>query len=358
MKAIALTVAVIAGLHSTAHAAQRGGWVWYDGSGTPEAAYTYNSSGGAVSITQAETGLYNVTFAGLASSASSLGGAVATAYGSNANCQTGNIVISGADIDVEVDCWNPTGGQMNSYFSLVYEQRTAWGGKGGNAYVYADQPGSAYGTPYTPGAAEQFNSAGGVNTVTNTGPGLYTFTLPGLSHLGGTVQVDAGDFFDTSNGGFTARCQTTGWGAQSGSTVASVACVDQNNAPASVYVRLIYSIAGLPMNGIAGITGAYAWANEPTETKPYKTNMIYQYNSYTSSALKSQLLKSGVGQYLVTLPAGGSPTSTTVVATAVNNTGDYCNIARWTNTSIYVDCYDGMGVATNSGFNVMFLAKE
>lgn len=74
--------------------------------------------------------------------------------------------------------------------------------------------------------------------------------------------------------------------------------------------------------------------------------------------MKSQLLKSGVGQYLVTLPAGGSPTSTTVVATAVNNSGDYCNIARWTNTSIYVDCYDGTGVATNSGFNVMFLAKE
>src|SRR5262245_42166976 len=55
-------------------------------------------------------------------------------------------------------------------------------------YVWANQPSSA---SYTPSLTYQFNSAGGTNTITRSGVGQYTVHFPGLSTLGGHVQVTA-----------------------------------------------------------------------------------------------------------------------------------------------------------------------
>jgi hypothetical protein len=338
--------------------AQTVGWVWYNGSATPNPAYSYNPSGGGISIYRSEPGYYFVTFDGLSGSATELGTGIATAYGSKATCEGGSISVSGASLVEVVNCWNPTGGQVDSDFSLVLEQRASWSGAGENAYVYGVQPDAVIGVPYIPAAAFSFNSAGGTNSVTRTATGAYTVMMPGLAHLGGTVQADAGNTFDTANGAESTRCQVTSWGVQSGTTVAYVACVGPDGNPVDAVFGVIYANAALPsQNAPVTLTGAYAWANNPTSVSPYKPNAFYQYNTYSSGALTAQRLAGHTGEYQVNLPAGASPATTIAVATAVDLPGGYCNIASWSNTAVYVDCYSKTGKAANAKFNVLFMAE-
>jgi hypothetical protein len=58
----------------------------------------------------------------------------------------------------------------------------------------------------------------------------------------------------------------------------------------------------------------------------------------------------------VNLPAGASPSSTIAVATAYDLPGGYCNIASWTNTAVYVDCYTAAGKPVNAKFTMLYLA--
>jgi hypothetical protein len=246
---------------------------------------------------------------------------------------------------------------VDSDFSLVLAQRDTWSGAGENAYVYAVQPDVTIGAPYVPAQAFQFNSAGGVNTVTRTATGTYTALLPGLKHLGGTVQVDAGNTEDSANGAVASRCQATGWGVQSGTTVAYVACFGPDGQPIDSIFGLSYANAALPsQNAPVALTGAYAWANKPSSVKRYTPNRVYQYNTYSSGPLTVQRLKGKTGQYQVNLPAGASPASTIAVATAYGLPGGYCNIASWSNLVVNVDCYAASGHAANAEFTVLFLA--
>lgn len=337
--------------------AQTVGWTWYNGNATPNQAYSYNPSGGAISIYRSEPGYYFVTFSGLSGSATELGTGIATAYGSNATCEGGSITVSGSDLVEVVNCWSPTGGQVDTDFSLVLEQRDSWSGAGEDGYVYAVEPDYAIGVPYVPAQAFQFNSAGGTNTVTRTGTGTYTAILPGLKHLGGTVQVDAGNTEDSANGAVSTRCQATSWGVQSGNTVAFVACFGPDGQPIDSIFGLTYANAALPsQNAPVTLTGAYAWANNPTSTKAYTPNRAYQYNTYSSGVLTAERLKGRTGQYQVNLPAGASPSSTVAAATAVDLPGGYCNIASWSNTAVGVDCYSASGQPANAKFTVLFLA--
>ena len=354
---------IMAALLSTAsfaasHAqAQTVAWAWYNGNANPEPAYSYNPSGGAISIYRSEPGYYFVTFSGLSSSATELGMGIATAYGSNATCEGGSITPSGSNLVEVVNCWNPTGGQVDSDFSLVLEQRDSWSGNGEDAYVYAVQPDAAIGSPYIPVPAFQFNSAGAVNTVTRTGTGTYTAVLPGLKHLGGTVQVDSGNTEDSANGAVASRCQATSWGVQSGNTVAYVACFGPDGQPIDAVFGLNFMNAALPsQNAPVTLTGAYVWANNPNSTRTYTPNRFYQYNTYSTGSLTAQRLKGLTGQYQVNLPAGAAPSSTIAVATAYDLPGGYCNIAYWSNTAVYVDCYAASGQPANAKFTVLFMA--
>jgi hypothetical protein len=332
--------------------------VWYNGSATPNPSYSYNPSGGGISIYRSEPGYYFVTFDGLSGSATELGTGIATAYGSNATCEGGSITVSGANLVEVVNCWKPTGGQVDSDFSLVLEQRASWSGGGENGYVYAVQPDAAIGAPYVPAEEFSFNSAGGTNTVTRTATGAYTVTLPGLPHLGGTVQADAGNTFDTANGAVSSRCQATSWGVQSGTTVAYVACSGPDGNPIDSVFGLIYANGALPsQNAPVTLTGAYAWANNATSVSSYTPNLAYQYNTYSSGALTAHRLSGHTGEYQVNLPGGASPASTIAVATAYDLPGGYCNVASWTNTTVNVDCYTKAGKPANAKFTVLFMAE-
>ena len=74
-------------------------------------------------------------------------------------------------------------------------------GHDGAAFVAADRPMEAL---YTPSMLYQWNSLGGVNTVSRNAEGEYTVMMPLLGGVGGNVQV-------TAYGQSAARCKVRSW---------------------------------------------------------------------------------------------------------------------------------------------------
>jgi len=99
-------------LGSTTGVGWKRGYVWADqpssASYTPSPAYSFNSAGGANSITRSGTGSYRVRFGGLATSR---GHVQVTAYGptSAGRCQLAGWSLSGSDQLVDVRCFDAAG---------------------------------------------------------------------------------------------------------------------------------------------------------------------------------------------------------------------------------------------------------
>jgi hypothetical protein len=96
-------------------------WVNVPGGGTPSSNWT-SSTGGAVSVASPATGTSDVTFAGLAGSASVPLGIIVSSYGSgvNSHCAITNTSRTGADFVVRVQCVAPgTGTARAQQFSLA-----------------------------------------------------------------------------------------------------------------------------------------------------------------------------------------------------------------------------------------------
>jgi hypothetical protein len=133
---------------------------------SPAAAGSWNPTG-ATRVRRAGVGTYVVTFSGLGARLSTgVGGHVqANAVGTGkAHCKTYEWG-SGTDVGVEVRCYTPAGTPADSKFTVLFTPPAAH-----LAYAWADQPSSAYYSPY---AVFSSNPVGGAVTITNYGTGVY-----------------------------------------------------------------------------------------------------------------------------------------------------------------------------------------
>jgi len=181
-KSTALAALVAAGSMSPAQAAGRVGWVWANqpnasGQYTPPSAYSYNSTGGAITVTPIATGAYKVTFAGLHSNTGTDDVQV-TAYNTTGFCTAGQWSYYHGQVNANVNCYDAMDNPANTQFDLLYQERTGIFGTGtkGIAFVYANSPTSA---SYTPDTAYQYNSTGGTNTIIRNSEGCIRSPSPG-----------------------------------------------------------------------------------------------------------------------------------------------------------------------------------
>jgi len=107
----------------TPSAFTRGGYVWANNatsaSYSPSAGYSYNSTGGANTITRSGVGVYAVTFAGLVPPAAPFGNVQVTAYGGGAGyCKVASWVGT-PDLTVSVRCFDGAGASIDSLYSVL-----------------------------------------------------------------------------------------------------------------------------------------------------------------------------------------------------------------------------------------------
>lgn len=342
----AFTLAATALGLGSAEAATKVGWAWANepssASYTPSTGYSYNSSGGGITISRSSTGVYLVTFTGLGSSLTD--NVLVTAYETSGYCQVGSWGASaGGDASVTVRCYDAAGAAADQYYDIVYQAHSGDIGTStkGLAFLWADQPSSA---SYTPSSSYQYNSTGATNTMTRSSTGVYTAHLPGLDKVGGHVQV-------TAYGSAPHRCKTSGWSSDASGTDVNVLCFDATGAAADSYFTLEYS-RHLPAAFLTtSLTkGYYAWASQPANPS-YTTSGPYTYNAWGTGKLTA--VRDGQGQYHLDVEDPGGYSTSNVLVTAYGTDNSYCNSNGW--TPVYVACFRQGGDPINSRFDASFL---
>ncbi|HLY05811.1 MAG TPA: hypothetical protein VKR31_08700 [Rhizomicrobium sp.] len=340
------------------------GWVWadqphftpYGSCYTPDAAYSYNSvASGGVEVCHNTTGDYTVVFDGLWGGQAVPGNIQVAAYESNGYCVLSDWTADNGGVRANLYCFvNEDGHQAyaDSYFTLFYQGRSGYGNNG-LAYLFDDQPSQA---SYTP--AQQYNATGAANTVVHNGAGAYTVTIPGLQATFSDVQVTAFMPYGQYPPLLPGHCNVVSWGSHTGGgTDVHVQCYDNSGKAADWAYTLAYAVNdGFDMTYPAVTSGAWAWANQPESTSLYLPSTTYQYNGFGTGGLTAQKL--GTGYYAVYLPGSFTYGASNVQVTAYGNTGDYCNVYGWSTDTVYINCWNQLGNATDTYFDVTFQATD
>jgi len=190
---------------------------------TPPLNYQYNSTGATNTITRTagQAGVYTINAPGLAAS----GGHVqVTAYGTGGEwCTAWNWGPSGADLHIQIRCYNAAGAPADSRFTMSYARngnilgQSVCCGPDGHptSYLFAHDPTNP---SYEPAAVSRFLS--GTSRVTRLAKGRYQVNY-GWAVAAGAVNV-------TAVSGGAARCKVESF---TGTETAVVACTTPAGAP-------------------------------------------------------------------------------------------------------------------------------
>jgi len=307
---------------------------------TPNATFSYNAGGGAVTATRSSTGVYTMTWTGMESIGTDGGNVQVVAYGSNVRCQVGSWSSNAAS----VDCFDPSGNPVDSRYDVLFLKppKKTWAQE--YAFAWANQPSTA---SYTPSVLYSYNFLKGPITITRSSAGVYSvqFASFDLLGVGGNVQV-------TSYGSFTGAgeyCKVQSWGTNS----VNVRCFDATGAAADSYFTVLYLKTPSPSHPTAV---AYAWANDPASAS-YTPATTYSYNP-SGGAITAA--RSGTGVYSMTWTGfgaegtgGGHPQ-----VTAYNAINTRCQIQSWGSEAVSVLCFDHAGNPADSPYSIMFLRPD
>jgi hypothetical protein len=194
-----------------------------------------------------------------------------------------------------------------------------------------------------------FNSAGGTNTMTIVGTGLFQVLFPGLgSGTGSNIQVNA---FDTN--GSPHICTSQGWGSSNGTDVyAYVGCFDFAGNPYSGDFSIFYQARNAAPGGWLG----FFWADQPTAAS-YTPNTTWNYNNKGGF---NKVTRTGTGIYRARFPnlrGGGNPQVTAY--SFDQNVAAHCEISSWTaatgtTTEVGVRCFDGSGNPADEYYSLSY----
>lgn len=324
-----------------AQAGQKVGWVWADqpesANYTPDTDYSFNSSGGNVSISRSSAGTYTVAFPGLGSSLFS--NVLVSGYSTSGTCKVGAWSTAGASISVL--CFDQNGNPQDSYFTLVYQARSGTFGSAtkGLAFLWANQ---ASNPSYTPDTLYQYNSTGATNTIVRSGTGVYTAILPGLTAVGGAVQI-------TAYGAGAGRCKTSGWGVDVDGEHVNVLCFNASGAPSDETFTLLYATK-VPVAYLGTeVTGVYGWFHK-AKGQHYKLFKAYRFNNLTGDALLGN--RDSKGSTEVQFLSSASYTTSNMLVTAYGFDNSYCNVDSW--YPLDTNCYGQGGHDKDSQYDVSF----
>jgi hypothetical protein len=249
-------------------------------------------------------------------------------------CQLSGWNPNGANEDVYVTCYLPNGNLDNAEFTVLY---TASSGTpstpvGSYGYLYSDVSGALLAS---------YNSAGGTNSVSKGGTGVWKAWLPnlGLANEVGDIQVTA---VDAKTG---AHCKVAAWSPSSSGQSIEVTCFTVGGKPYDTRWTLTYSYQRAVYGPVYPPKYfGYLW--ELSGGVPAGT-------SYNSAGGVNAVSTSGT-TYVVIMPKLANPPDHAQI-TAYGTTPDYCTLdSVWTRPSgtvqVPVDCFDPSGNPVKDSF--------
>jgi len=284
---------------------------------SPNSSYSYNSSGGDITIQRSSIGKYQVTFAGV-KNPNNLGHAQASPYGSNNRLVTiSDLTFSGDDVIVDVSVFSSSGTPTDGLFNVYYSANEIDGG-----FAVVLESGAV-------NNAYSFNGSGGSISASRPFTGDYETTFSGESFGNGI--------------GLVTPLQTT-------ARHATITSFGSDNVDYDTY-----NAAGTKTNANAFImalgsidyVGGYGYA---TNTSTLNASVNLQ-NSYNSTGGSARVVRIGTGTYYVYF-GGLAGSGNTVLVTGA--AGARAEIGGWGNVGgelrVQVRTYNSSGSLSSAPF--------
>ncbi len=318
-------------------------YVWADQpsapSYTPNAAYTYNATGGSTQITRQGTGTYQVTFNHPIGWGGAPLGFSLTAYGSSTLGCSLQWISSNVQLVLGVTCYDRVSHlRADSRFTLLVV------GNGSllprSAFAFGNQPSAP---SYTPNPAASYTSGSNPMLITHQPTaGEYNVNM-GLGNPAGSTFLVSEQFFFPGY-----LCTTAAWLG----TQVEVHCFDHTAAPKDHAYWALQVDGGRP-----GRRLGFAWANQPTAAS-YTPSLN---RSFNSSGAGITVTRSGVGRYAVDFTGlqklAGHTENVQVTPFGTGYTA--CKVVSWGNVTtglrVNVECRKVNGTFKDARFNVLVI---
>lgn len=213
-----------------------------NGTYTPPAATSFNSTGGTNTVKHNSMGNYTVTLPGLTKFFGNVQviGQQQTFQTPIPRCKLVDWSGGASSTDITVQCYNHSSSPRDAEFYLAYSVGEGLGFKTGikplGAYAFANDLTST--SVYTPNTKDQFNGFGtGKLTAQKTGTGLYTVTIPGTLNYSTSVAL-----VTAVGPASAAYCNIVSWAT---STI-NVACFKSNGTPVDSRFEVSFQTATVP----------------------------------------------------------------------------------------------------------------
>jgi hypothetical protein len=296
-------------------------------------------SDNAATLVRQGTGTYRVTLRGINGD-----GVPHVTNGINpSRCRVQGWKPNGQDQDVTIACHNRLGQLANSAYLVSFSNLKTT--KYPNARLY-------YSGSTVP-AANRYNSAGGINTVSRGTTGVYRVVLPRLGSQAGQVQV-------TATGAGVTWCKISSWGSATKDQVITVRCFAPNGTPANSAFLLSYAqagnILGAPnVQAGLGLRSAYASVN-PTGTPAVDPARRYSTPSGGTWNATAQPDKSVIVKTAITISDPVDAGS--VQVTALGGSAISCHVANFFDDQVTVRCMNSAGGTVLNPFAVSIFSKQ
>ena len=306
---------------------------------TPSSLYSYNPTGGDITITRSDVGFYNVVFSGYDAVGADGGNVQVSTYGgTNNTCK----VSSWAAGSANVKCYDTSGDPVDEEYTILFAKPEA--GTRNISYAWASDPTNT--DKYPASSFYAFSGTDSTISVLRNSVGNYTVTFDGF----GATGFNSGNVIVSSYFQDAERCNVGSW---SGDNVV-VRCWDVNGAPADSYFNIMYwrpekPIVPEELNGVN-----YAWGSSPS-TDSYTPDLRYMLNQ---SGMNGTITRTAAGDYRIHFDelASGGVNLGTVQLTSYASPGIDCQINNWSDNQVNIDCVDQAGTKVDSYYSVLLLS--
>ena len=316
---------------------------------SPATSTSFTSSGGAITVTRADTGIYTVRFAGLGRPPGGRDNVQVSAVGTApVYCKAKAWDASSADLVVNILCLDKNAFSVDSKFTILAIGARAFGASAPLGFLLSAVDTAA--AEWLDTLATSYNSAGGHVELGHNVTGGYSTGWVGLGALSGGVSGPVG-FMVTAADNTARRCQLNAYDlAQSG---AGITCRGAAGGLANAGFSALWFTRGRP-----GLRYGYALLLAPSNTSGYSpTHDI----SASSSGGTITAKKTATGTYQIVFAglAHAAGTSESVIVSSFGSGGTYCTLVSWGNNGndlvATVDCWDTFDALADSQWMILIV---